>query len=144
MSDPGTTAARQRLARAQSALLSSLVAGAPPPAGFDPGRVGAQRRALLDKRAGVAARTAPELREILGRDFRRLFLAHAQGRPMTDGYRRDALDFARALLSTPGAVPEPDRRRRLAAWVAERTAPPPRPGLLHRLATVLRLTRAAR
>lgn len=144
MSDPGATAARERLARAQSALLSSLVAGAPPPAGFDPGRLGAQRRALLDKRAGVAAKAAPELREILGRDFRRLFLAHAQGRPMADGYRRDALDFARALLSTPDAVPEADRRRRLATWIAEQTAPPQPPGLLRRLATALRPTRAAR
>lgn len=140
MSEPGTDAARERLARAQLALLSALVADSPAPQGFDPGRLEVQRRALLSKRAGVVAKVAPGLREILGPDFRRLFLTYARGRPMTEGYRRDALDFARHLLHT-GAVAEPGRGR-LTAWVAERTpAPAPAKGPLRRLAAALRIGR---
>ncbi len=142
MSDHGTDEARERLARAQLALLSTLVADAPPPEGFDHGRLEVQRRALLRKRTGVVAKVAPALPEILGQDFRRLFLAYARGRPMSEGYQRDALDFARHLLHT-GAVPE-SQRPPLTAWVAERTAAPaPVAGPLRRLAAALRIGRAA-
>nr|WP_308401555.1 hypothetical protein [Streptomyces roseoverticillatus] len=109
-------AARLRLAQAQHALLSALVADAPPPAGHDPQRLQTQRRALLGKRAEVVAKVAPELPEILGADFRRLFLDHARGRPMRHGYRQDALDFAARLLETDGALTGPGQRERLAAW----------------------------
>lgn len=138
MSDHGTDEARERLARAQLALLSTLVADAPPPEGFDPGRLEVQRLALLRKRTGVVAKVAPALPEILGHDFRRLFLAYARGRPMSEGYQRDALDFARHVLHT-GAVPE-SRRPPLTAWVAERTASPaPAAGPVSRLAAALRI-----
>ncbi|GGX97296.1 hypothetical protein GCM10010324_49250 [Streptomyces hiroshimensis] len=115
-------AARRRLAHAQHALLCALVADAPPPHGFDPQRLRAQQQALLGKRADVVAKIAPELPEILGADFRPLFLAHARGRPMNDGYRQDALDFAEALLQADGMLTDPGRRERLAAWTAGRRA----------------------
>lgn len=140
-----TDAARQRLAEAQLALLSALVADAPPPPGFDPERLDAQRRALLAKRLGVVRKIAPELAEILADDFRDLFLGYARGRPMTDGYRRDTLDFTRHLLRTD-AVTDPDRVRRLTAWPAERTGPaaPPPGRVRRRVAAVLCRLRPAR
>src|SRR5690606_30831043 len=58
---PAAGAARQRLALAQTALLSALVAGTPAPEGFDRVRVGVQARALAAKRADVVAKVAPEL-----------------------------------------------------------------------------------
>lgn len=138
-------AARRRLAEAQFALLSALVADAPPPPGFDPRRLDVQRRALLAKRLGVVRKINPELAEILADDFRDLFLGYARSRPMTDGYRRDALDFARHLLRTD-AVTDPDRARRLTAWLAGRTGPaaPPPGRVRRRVAAVLRRLRPAR
>ncbi len=131
-------AVRQRLGLAQAALLSALVAGAPVPEGFDPVRLGVQARALAGKRADVVGKVAPELPVILGPRYRPAFLAYARGRPMTGGYRRDALDFVAHLLRTaPGD--DPGVRRALRAWWLERSGPVPRssrPGV--------RLARAAR
>jgi hypothetical protein len=84
--------ARQRLALAQTALLSALMAGTPVPEGFDRGRVRVQSRALAAKRCDVVAKIAPELPRILGAGYRTAFLAYALGRPMCAGYRRDAAD----------------------------------------------------
>ena len=98
-----TDPARQRLALAQTALLSALVAGTPVPEGFDRVRLGVQARALAAKRADVVAKVAPELPEILAEAYRPAFLAYAQGHPMTGGYRRDALDFAEHLLARRAA-----------------------------------------
>ncbi|MBK3647786.1 DUF692 domain-containing protein, partial [Streptomyces sp. MBT33] len=61
-----TEPARQRLALAQTALLSALVAGTPVPEGFDGVRLGVQARALAGKRADVVAKIASELPVILG------------------------------------------------------------------------------
>jgi uncharacterized protein (UPF0276 family) len=55
----GIQPARQRLALAQTALLSALVAGTPAPEGFDRVRLGVQARALASKRADVVAKVAP-------------------------------------------------------------------------------------
>ncbi|MET9898705.1 DUF692 domain-containing protein [Streptomyces sp. NPDC006446] len=132
-------ATRQRLALSQAALLSSLVAGTPVPEGFDRVRLGVQARALAAKRADVVAKVAPELPEILADGYRPAFLAYAQGHPMTDGYRRDALDFAEHLLLT--GVPEGAETRRLRDWWLERSGPAPlsrRPG-----ARLARATRRA-
>ncbi|MBB5119263.1 hypothetical protein FHS36_002696 [Streptomyces eurocidicus] len=143
-------AARKRLARAQLALLSTLVAGGPAPDGFDPGRLEAQRRALLDKRAHVIAKVAPELRDALGSRFHELFLGYARGRQMAGGHHRDALGFARELLRTGALEADPERHRRLADWVARRTARTSpsrstgRPPLHRRLAAALRARRAER
>ncbi|WP_406374870.1 DUF692 domain-containing protein [Streptomyces sp. NBC_00647] len=132
-------ATRQRLALSQAALLSSLVAGTPVPEGFDRVRLGVQARALAAKRADVVAKVAPELPEILADGYRPAFLAYAQGHPMTDGYRRDALDFAGHLLLT--GLPEGAETRRLRDWWLERSGPAPlsrRPG-----ARLVRATRRA-
>ncbi|GAA1524876.1 DUF692 domain-containing protein [Streptomyces albidochromogenes] len=118
--------ARTRVALAQTALLSALVAGTPAPAGFDSARLRVQSRALGGKRADVVAKVAPELPEILGADYRRAFLAYAKSRPMTAGYRRDALDFAEHVLAG-GQPGDEAARRRLTHWWQDRAAAhPPR------------------
>ncbi|MEV0689400.1 DUF692 domain-containing protein [Streptomyces sp. NPDC050388] len=130
--------ARQRLALAQTAVLSALVAGTPVPEGFDRGRMAVQARALAAKRADVVAKVAPELPVLLGGGYRSAFLAYAQSRPMTEGYRRDALDFVEQLLLA--GRPEDGRmRRELREWWLERSGPKPRS---HRPA--VRLARATR
>ncbi|MCL8014174.1 DUF692 domain-containing protein [Streptomyces sp. AS02] len=120
-----TDPARQRLALAQAALLSALVAGTPVPEGFDRVRLGVQARALAGKRADVVAKVAPELPVILGSGYRRAFLAYTHGHPMTDGYRRDALDFAGYLLAE-GRLDDARVRAELREWWLERSGPRPR------------------
>ncbi|WP_329294513.1 DUF692 domain-containing protein [Streptomyces pseudovenezuelae] len=124
-SSVSTEPARQRVALAQTALLSALVAGTPAPEGFDRVRLGVQARALAGKRADVVAKVAPELPVILGAGYRPAFLAYAQGAPMTDGYRRDALDFAEHLL-LGGELEGARVRRELREWWLERSGPAPR------------------
>ncbi|WP_437012377.1 DUF692 domain-containing protein [Streptomyces sp. enrichment culture] len=119
-------AVRQRLGLAQAALLSALVAGTPAPEGFDRVRLGVQARALAGKRADVVAKVAPELPVILGTGYRSAFLAYAQARPMTGGYRRDALDFVAHVLRTAARDEEPGARRELREWWLERSGPVPR------------------
>ncbi|MCX5238349.1 DUF692 domain-containing protein [Streptomyces prunicolor] len=116
---------RQRLALAQTALLSALVAGTPVPDGFDRIRLGVQARALGVKRADVVAKVAPELPLILGESYRPAFLAYAHSHPMTGGYRRDALDFAGQLLLS-GGPEDAGARRELREWWLERSGPAPR------------------
>ncbi|MFC9701831.1 DUF692 domain-containing protein [Streptomyces sp. NPDC056943] len=128
--------ARQRVGLAQAALLSALVAGTPAPEGFDSRRLGVQSRALAAKRAGVVAKVAPELPEILGKGFRPAFLAYARTRPMTGGYRRDALDFAEHLLLADRPE-DPAARRRLTEWWQDRSGSRP-PGRAARLARAAR------
>ncbi|MEU1043203.1 DUF692 domain-containing protein [Streptomyces sp. NPDC005907] len=118
-------AARQRLALAQAALLSALVAGTPVPEGFDRVRMGVQARALAAKRADVVAKVAPELPGILGAAYRPAFLAYAQRHPMAGGYRQDALDYAEHLLLA-GRPEDADTRRRLRDWWLDRSGPAPR------------------
>jgi uncharacterized protein (UPF0276 family) len=134
----GVGEARQRLGLAQAALLSALVAGTPVPEGFDRVRVGVQARALAAKRADVVAKVAPELPVILGDGYRTAFLGYAQTRPMTAGYRRDALTFAEHLLSA-GRPGDTRARRELREWWLERSGPAPRSGRpVHRLARATR------
>ncbi|MGX1090525.1 uncharacterized protein (UPF0276 family) [Streptomyces albogriseolus] len=133
---PGAT--RERLALAQTAVLSSLVAGTPVPEGFDRTRMRVQARALAAKRADVVAKVAPELPEILGDAYRPAFLAYAQTRPMTGGYRQDAMTFVEQLLR-PGRLEDPRTRRDLREWHHDRSGPRPRS---HRPA--IRLARATR
>lgn len=122
-----TAAARERLAQAQAGLLAALVAGAPVPAGFDADRLAVQRRALTAKRADVVAKVAPELPRILGeKAYRSAFAAYARGRPLTDGHRRDALDFVRHVLDEGGADGR-GTRRELRRWWRERSGPAPLP-----------------
>ena len=134
-----TDAARQRLALAQTALLSSLVAGTPVPEGFDPVRLGVQSRALTAKRSSVVAKVAPELPEILGDGYHSAFLGYARRRPMSGGYRQDALAFAAHLLDRD--LPEaPAARRQLEQWWRDRSGPrPPSAGAASRLVRAVRL-----
>ncbi|GGN01147.1 DUF692 domain-containing protein [Streptomyces fuscichromogenes] len=126
-------AARQRVGLAQAAMLSSLVAGTPVPEGFDRVRMGVQARSLAAKRADVVAKVAPELPGILGDGYRAAFLAYALERPLTGGYRRDALEFAGVLLRE-GRVRDADSRRRLERWWLERAgATAPRRSLARRV-----------
>ncbi|MGW2896188.1 multinuclear nonheme iron-dependent oxidase [Streptomyces sp. NPDC001212] len=121
----GTEPARQRLALAQTSLLSALVAGTPAPEGFDRVRIGVQARSLAAKRADVVAKVAPELPVLLGEGYRTAFLAYAQRHPMTGGYRQDALDFAESLLLA-GGPRNADIRRELREWWLDRSGPAPR------------------
>ncbi|MGI5194138.1 DUF692 domain-containing protein [Streptomyces sp. CA-288835] len=120
----GTEAPRQRLALAQTALLSALVAGTPTPEGFNRSRLAVQARALAAKRADVIAKVAPELPEILTGTYRTHFLAYAADHPMTDGYRHDALAFAEHLL-LHGRLENADAERQLSDWWLERSGPAP-------------------
>ncbi|MEV2251843.1 DUF692 domain-containing protein [Streptomyces sp. NPDC050147] len=122
--EPATAPARQRLALAQTSLLSALVAGTPAPEGFDRARLTVQSRALTGKRADVVAKVAPELPEILGGSYRAEFFAYAQSRPMSGGYRRDALDFAERLLLA-GRPVDAQARGRLTRWWLDRSGPAP-------------------
>lgn len=133
----GADAARRRLALAQTALLSALVAGTPAPEGFDRARLRVQSRVLAAKRAAVVAKVAPELPQLLGADYRTAFAAYARHRPMAGGYRQDALDFAAFALAR--RIPA-DRvaRRRLAHWWRDRSGPRPPSGR-----AAARLARAA-
>ncbi|MFG3043916.1 DUF692 domain-containing protein [Streptomyces sp. NPDC048241] len=126
--------ARQRVAVAQTAVLSGLVARTPLPEGFDRGRMGVQARSLAAKRADVVAKVAPELPLILGAGYREAFLGYARTRPMRGGYRQDALEFAAQLLKT-GRPADARARRRLREWWLDRAGPAPRtPGPAARLA----------
>ncbi|MEU0331973.1 DUF692 domain-containing protein [Streptomyces sp. NPDC006193] len=116
---------RERLGVAQAAVLSSLVAGTPVPEGFDRVRMRVQARALAAKRADVVAKVAPELPVILGAEYREAFLAYARQRPMSGGYRRDALDFAGHLLKL-GRPGDARARRELREWWLDRAGPEPR------------------
>ncbi|MCX5295152.1 DUF692 domain-containing protein [Streptomyces sp. NBC_00193] len=127
-SGAGLDAVRTRVGIGQAALLSALVAGTPVPEGFDRQRVRVQARALAAKRAGVVSRLAPELPGILGGEdaYREAFLGYARHRPMTAGYRRDALDFAEHLL-VRDLPADPAARQRLTLWWRDRSgARPPR------------------
>ncbi|MCQ4210644.1 DUF692 domain-containing protein [Streptomyces longispororuber] len=130
---------RGRVGLAQAALLSSLVAGTPAPEGFDRARLAVQSRALAGKRADVVAKVAPELPVILGAStYRTAFLGYAARRPMTAGYRRDALDFAEDQLIGQ-RVHDAVARRELTQWWLDRSGPKPPSGR-----PVARALRAAR
>ncbi|QEU91166.1 DUF692 domain-containing protein [Streptomyces kanamyceticus] len=138
---PASPTARQRTGLAQAALLSSLVAGTPAPEGFDHARLRVQSHALAAKRADVVAKVAPELPGILGGEYRAAFVEYARARPMTGGYRHDALAFAEHLLLA-GRPEKAQAQRELSHWWLERSGPEPlsrRPAarLLHATRRVL-------
>ncbi|BAJ31292.1 hypothetical protein KSE_55170 [Kitasatospora setae KM-6054] len=106
--------ARVHLAHRQERLLAALVAAAPPPPGFDPEQLRVQAEGLRAKRRETVGHLLPELPELLGPDFAPLFARYAAGRPLTGGYRADALAFAEwALAAEPAARWQPALRRLL-------------------------------
>jgi hypothetical protein len=98
-----TAPPRTDLAARQAELVAALVAGGPLPAGFDPVRIEATRRALLRKRAGEAAKAWPVLAAALGGDWNDVVAAHRAGTEPVGGLR-DGWDVARALRER-GALP---------------------------------------
>lgn len=99
MSEPGLG-----LAARQAALVAALVAGAQPPAGFDPEVLAVTRRALLGKRAGEAAKAWPLLAAGLGAQWYPRFTSWADGCPPA-GSVRDGWDLARELAAA-GELPD--------------------------------------
>ena len=89
---PGSAA----LAERQAALVAALVAGGPAPIGFDEAQLEAARRALLRKRAGMAARDWPLLAGALGGRWNPTFAGLRAGTEPVGGLR-DGWHVARAL-----------------------------------------------
>ena len=127
------------LAERQAALVATLVAGAPDPPGFDPGRLAAARRALLRKRAGEAAKHWPVLAASLGPGWSAAFAAQHAGRE-PGGALRDGWDVARALRAELTADAARELRDREARWRYAGVRPP-RP---RRLRAALRTLAARR
>jgi hypothetical protein len=96
---------RERLAAAQAGLVCALVAGAPPPAGFDAHRIEVAAAALLRKRARQVRRAWPALTASLGPAFDRRFATFAADHPppLTGGGVADGLALA-DVLAAEGAL----------------------------------------
>ena len=101
------------LADEQAALVRALVAGAPPPVGFDAQSLAVTSRALLRKRAQEVGRRHPMLRDGCGDRYLDLFSEWARDRPKisTDA---DAHAFA-AYLAVTGV--RPTLRARWRRWL---------------------------
>ncbi|WP_091349978.1 hypothetical protein [Micromonospora rhizosphaerae] len=116
------------LAARQAALVATLVAGGPLPAGFAPAPVATARRALLRKRGGDVARHWPLLAAGLSAAWPTTFADWAADRP-TQGSLRDGWDLARELRDR-GTLPplgaEELAVREAASRYDGRTAPRPR------------------
>jgi hypothetical protein len=132
-------ALRAALAAAQEQLLASLVAGAPPPAGFDPQRLAATAAGLHAKRRRSAARAWPVLAAALGDDFEPLFRRFAmtaqRGSALEDG-----LAFA-DWLAGMGRLPQRGAAERLGVLLRHRRT---EGGLIPRQGFALRLARLGR
>lgn len=129
------------LAGRQALLVAALVAGGPPPEGFDRARLAAASAALRRKRAQEAARAWPMLAAAFGPRWPGAFAGWAAGRPPRGGWL-DGFGFAaghRDKLNGPAAIelataearwryfPDRPPRRRLAP-MARRVGTPRRPG----------------
>ncbi|MGC7098863.1 hypothetical protein ACPZ19_29680 [Amycolatopsis lurida] len=92
---------RERLAAQQAELLRALLAGGAAPAGFDPGRVEVEVRALRAKRRRIVAYLRPEVPQELGDRFVPLFTEYASAHPREEGVRmrQDAENFANWLTA---------------------------------------------
>lgn len=137
-----TTAPPDSLAQRQAELVAALVAGGPEPAGFDPARLSATRRALLRKRAGAAARAWPALAAALGDEWQQTFARYRAGVPPV-GALRDGWDIARALRAGGRLGPEASAELRMREeQLRYDGVTEPRPRLRHRIRrALLRVTR---
>lgn len=109
----------------QAALVGSLVADGPPPDGVDPGRLDATRRALLRKRAALAAVEWPLLAASFGDRWPAVFAAHRAGHEPA-GALRDGWDVARAVDDLSPAAARELAERESALRYDGRGAPRPR------------------
>ncbi|MEC3958217.1 hypothetical protein VMT65_34640 [Nocardia sp. CDC153] len=100
----GTLGQHGTLAQRQAAVIRALVAGAGPPAGFDPDDLAATAHGLLHKRADEVRRRFPFLVHALGPEFTERYVEWARTRPKTTT-ADDAAAFARDL----GLGPAPKR-----------------------------------
>lgn len=105
--------ARDRLAAQQAQLLDALLAGAEPPAGFDPAELAREADALRAKRRRVTGLLRADLPAALGDRFVPLFdrYAPAHPKPVTMRAREDADRFADWLVEQ-GELPRPPGRLR--------------------------------
>ncbi|MEU4807480.1 hypothetical protein [Actinosynnema sp. NPDC023587] len=103
---------RDRLAAAQAELLHALMAGGPPPEGFDRDRLRVEARALLTKRRGIVAMLGPDVVTELGERFRPSFDEYARAHPRRTGsrFREDAAAFAE-WAARRGELTAPKKRR---------------------------------
>ena len=118
------SAARERLAKAQTDLVRALVAQGPIPAGFDEKLVRVAARSLVNKRRQQTARSWPNLVKIIGDKYPELFTKYAQSHPLpacaspsgdgreflrwmesqgplSDDARLEAMAFEMRFVSTP-------------------------------------------
>ena len=90
--------ARHRVGAAQVSLIRALVAGGPPPPGFDRHRIDVQAEALRRKRSRSAAAALPDLRVRLGADWDRAFDEYARAHPLESSQRRSDAALFRSWL----------------------------------------------
>lgn len=98
---------REELARRQADLLRAVLAGGPPPAGFDERLLAVEADALLAKRRRVNAMLDPETAAELGDRYRELFDAYAKANPRQAGTRARA--DAKAFRDWAIGAPQPTR-----------------------------------
>lgn len=101
---------RSELAARQAELLQALLAGGPPPAGFDASRLKVETSVLRRKHGRVLAYQRPELAEALGERFGPLFAEFNAARPKKDTERSGAYadEFVTWLIAG-GHLPKPRR-----------------------------------
>nr|WP_225955326.1 hypothetical protein [Kibdelosporangium phytohabitans] len=80
-------------------MLRALLAGGPPPRGFDPQRLEVEARALRSKRRRIVAMIQPDVCADLEDRFGPLFTEYAEAHPRTVGSRarEDAAAFVEWL-----------------------------------------------
>lgn len=111
------------LADRQAALVEALVAGGPPPPGFDRDRLAAAGAALRRKRADEAAHAWPELAAALGPQWRVRFDAWARDR-RPGGALRDGWDLARSIAAELPVPARVELALRECRWRYDGTRPP--------------------
>lgn len=133
--------AERTLAARQAELVTALVAAGPVPAGFDPDRLSAARRALLRKRAGEAAKAWPQLAASIGNEWPAVFARHRDGASPV-GPLRDGWDVARTLRAertlAPRATAELAARERALRYDGSGDPRPRRTARLRRIVAAIR------
>lgn len=115
---------RERLAAQQAGLLRALLAGGPPPPGFDSARLAVETGVLRAKRRGIVARLRPDVAAALGETFGPLFDEYAAENPRADGVRaRQDADLFADWLAAHGKHTGSQRRKPLSRLPARWLSP---------------------